>query len=526
MTRSLARPCLVAIAALTVFLPLPLRAERAIGTNLAVLRPGSSEWAFVDLFHQASTWIPQVCEPVGPWDTGEVLQLTPDGWPILQPGQAAGAVIAAVDGRYPGGQYLCLYEGSGTIEFHLDATVIDSQPGQMVVEVQPENLIHVKITASDPSNPIRNIRLIMPGFWENYTAQLFHPVFLERLAPYSTIRFMDWQRTNTTPVTSWSDRATPDQPTQTTEAGVALEYMIELANRTGKSPWFCIPHLADDDYVEQFATLVRDQLDPAIPAYIEYSNECWNSAFPQAAYCQQRGLALGLSEDPFHAQILFYSQRAVEIFTTFENVFGGTDRLVRVLGAQLATPWVGQQVSAHQNAYLKADAVAVNPYMGISIGTSFAPLTEGWQVDNVLAVLQDELPSLGEKVAEYAGIASTTGLELIAYEGGQHLVGVGALQSNVELANLFHEANRAEGMYDVYRDLLDTWSANGGGLFMHYHATELPNLFGSWGALEYQDQCLDEAPKYRALIDYAGSNFVRGDCNQDGRQDLSDQVYL
>ncbi|MCA8961792.1 MAG: hypothetical protein KDC38_14810 [Planctomycetes bacterium] len=521
-----ARPLRALIAMLVVVLGSSVWADREIGTNLATLHSGSTEWAFVDIFRQAGQWIPQTVDSTGPWDTGETLLLTPDGWPLLQPGQAAGVVIADGDGRYPAGQYLCLYDGTGTIEFHIDATVVSSQSGEIVIDVLPSNLIHLKIVATDWSDPVRNIRLIMPGFWDDYETQVFHPLFLERLAPYRVIRFMDWQRTNTTTVSSWSQRANPFQPTQTTSAGVALEHMIALANRTGSSPWFCIPHLADDDYVTQFATMVRDQLDPTIPAYIEYSNECWNGAFPQADHCQAQGVALGLGTSPFQSQVRYYSQRAVEIFQIFENVFGGTDRLVRVLGAQLVTPWVGEQVTLYQSAYQHVDALAVNPYVGVSIGTTDLPLVAGWEIADTLSALNAEIPTIAVYTAAYRAFTDFLELELISYEGGQHLVGVGPLQSNPDLAALFHATNRDEGMYSTYRALLEAWHDNGGGVFMHYHATELPNLFGSWGALEYQDQDLAEAPKFRALIDHSTSEFRRGDCNQDGTLDLSDVVFV
>ena len=35
--------------------------------------------------------------------------------------------------------------------------------------------------------------------------------------------------------------------------GVALEYQIALANQVGANPWFCVHHLASDDYVRRMA---------------------------------------------------------------------------------------------------------------------------------------------------------------------------------------------------------------------------------------------------------------------------------
>lgn len=35
--------------------------------------------------------------------------------------------------------------------------------------------------------------------------------------------------------------------------GVPIEVMVELSNFNNSEPWFCMPHLATDDYVKNFA---------------------------------------------------------------------------------------------------------------------------------------------------------------------------------------------------------------------------------------------------------------------------------
>ncbi|MGC8713809.1 MAG: hypothetical protein ACP5RH_15575, partial [Leptodesmis sp.] len=99
----------------------------------------------------------------------------------------------------------------------------------------------------------------------------FHPLFLDRLSQFNTLRFMDWGATNNSPLVNWADRTTINSATQASNQGVALEYMIQLANTLKINPWFNIPAEASDDYVRQFATMVRDQLDPSLRVYIEYS---------------------------------------------------------------------------------------------------------------------------------------------------------------------------------------------------------------------------------------------------------------
>ena len=166
---------------------------------------------------------------------------------------------------------------------------------------------------------------------------------------------------------------------------MALEYLIQLSNTLNADPWFCMPHKADDDYVRQFAQMVKSGLKPELKMHIEYSNECWNGIFGQAGYCKDTGKALGLSDNDYQAQLRYYSKRAVEIFEIWEEVFGGTDRLVRVLAAQSANPWTSEQVMDFEEAYKHADALAIAPYFGNALGD---PKTQDeiskWTVDQVL----------------------------------------------------------------------------------------------------------------------------------------------
>ncbi|MEZ5449148.1 MAG: hypothetical protein R3E89_09170 [Thiolinea sp.] len=38
--------------------------------------------------------------------------------------------------------------------------------------------------------------------------------------------------------------------------------MVQLANTLNADAWFNIPHLADRDYIQRYATYVRDNLRP------------------------------------------------------------------------------------------------------------------------------------------------------------------------------------------------------------------------------------------------------------------------
>jgi len=48
-----------------------------------------------------------------------------------------------------------------------------------------DNGIAVRLTATNPANPLRNIRIIPPGFEGSAQRQVFHPWFLKSLERYS-----------------------------------------------------------------------------------------------------------------------------------------------------------------------------------------------------------------------------------------------------------------------------------------------------------------------------------------------------
>jgi fibronectin type III domain protein len=499
----------------------PVPAPKArLGSNLTAISDWTRQWPFVDIFKLARAWIPQ--QEGATWGQGPALQLTADGWPAsLQPGQYAETIIfdnalddAAAD--YPTGNYNLFYDGEGTISFDLGtATIVSQTPGQMVVNVPGSALgIFLKITQTNPANPLRNIRFIMPGFENTYQTQPFHPLFLSTMQNYKVLRFMEWMFANNSTVQNWSDRAVPTDYTKT-QKGVDLETMIQLANTMHVSPWFNIPHGATDDFVQQFATMVNQQLDPTLPAYIEYSNETWNGMFSQNSYVQSQGLSLGLSQDPTQAGAYYTSLRSVQIFQIFQQVFGGTDRLVRVLPSQAANASMSQQIVSFRNASAYADVLAIAPYYSMCSDQAIG----GWGFlgdeatqDQVAAMTPDQVLDIElthiqncalDQMTSNRAVAQQYGLNLVAYEGGQSLQGVGSAQNNTDLTNLFKTVNRNSRMQTLYEAFLQNWITIGGDLFVHYADVGSYTKYGFFGTLEYQDQNLTTSPKYQALAAFA-----------------------
>ncbi len=477
-----------------------------LGTNLTGINYWTAELPFKDVFKAAAPWIPQT-DPPSTWNTGQAFAgATADGYPLLNPGQAAGTLLLwGLGTHYPAGRYVCLYDGQGTIRFRSGATVASEVPGRIEIDVVPNNGIWLQLTATNPVDPVRNIRVIVPGAEATYLSAPFRPEFLDRWRSFKVLRFMDWGRTNQTTVANWADRSTPTYYSQGTTRGVAPEHMIALANELHADPWFCMPHLATDDYVRQFATLVRDTLDPSLRVTLEHSNEVWNGIFPQAAYAQSQGLAAGLSANAYEAQLRWHSQRSVQMFRIWDQVFGGASRLVRVLASQSANPWTGTTVMDWQNAAAESDALAIAPYFGGYLGAESTQATIAtWTVQQVLDACETDIAAQMGRVATNRANAESRGIVLIAYEAGQHLVGVNSAQNNQALTDLFIASNRDPRMGDLYRTYLDGWRANGGRMCVNFSSVSAPNRYGSWGLLEYDDRTA--APKYRAVLDFIRNN--------------------
>lgn len=418
-----------------------------------------------------------------------------DVFKCSRPSRQSGETVMCVDigDHYPAGVYQCTYEGTGSLAWSGAASMLSGGPGhQQAVLVHPSNNgIRLKVTGS-----VSNIRLTMPGTGE---MEVFRQGFLDRWDKFGVIRFMDWQRTNHSKLSKWSDRTTMDSETQGSDMGVALEHMTDLCNKTLSHPWFCIPHLADDEFVREFAKLVHSTLRSGLKVYVEHTNEAWNSHFSQSAYCTQQGLQLGLSTNPKEANALYHAQRTVEIDNIFKTILG-EDRVTTVLGGQTVNTWLTRTMLDHvyrgKPVHEQVDALGVAPYLG-------AGSDPRKTVDDYLRELEANIPGamshVSAQIDELADLTSP--VRLVGYEGGQGLVGQGEDKENQTVTDTLIATNNDPRMHDVYEKYLRAWDeASGGGLFMAFNSTRKHSKHGSWGALEYYDS--DERGKYSALVDY------------------------
>lgn len=496
-------------------------ARMDLGGNLEALVDWSTAWVFKDCFKMARTWMTRATTDIG-WESNQTPPTDANGWPLAVPFAASGAqhYLHTIVPLYGAGNYTVRFQGTGRIE-----VIAPNGGGRQVITASGgmttrtfnfspslvDNILYLEVRQSSGSDPVRNIEVIAPGQDSNLQTEPFHPDFVTTLAPYRNLRFMDWMRTNLLPyetgrqpLRSWSERTTGTSYTQARDNGAAHEYIIALANQTGKDPWICIPHEAGDDYVRQTARLYRDTLDPRLEVCVEYSNETWNSGFLQTAYVQDRGVALGLDAARWTAGQKFVARRSAEIFAIFAQEYGAAQRhrFVAVLATQAANAGLSEERLAAINdpsvnpSGERPDALAIAPYFGVN----YEPATAIPTAEQVVTTLSTA--SITEALAwtrEQRAVAEANGLRLVCYEGGQHFVGILGAENNNALTTVLHAANRDQRMEDRYREYLTALEQEGVDLFVNFTHVSEWSRWGSWGVREYQQQPAAQAPKWRAI---------------------------
>jgi hypothetical protein len=501
---------LITIALTNIVTAQPPTPKPALGINLSGPADWNTELPFVDVFHLSREWISQ--ERGKGWGQGPPLEIDDQGWiKKLAPNCFAETPMCTIDGgHYPSGEWTILWEGDGKIEFS-KGKVLKADKQSMRVDINAQGGgFFLRILATNPKSPIKNIRVLMPGVSEKEANENpWSKTFLDRWRGVACLRFMDFQETNNSKQKTWTDRPLPTDATYTRK-GIPIELLCDLANRLEADAWFCIPHQADDDYIRQFAKLVKEKLSPARKAYIEYSNEVWNGQFEQHRFAGAQGKKLGFAEKEWEAAWRYTAHRSVKIFKIWEAEFGGKDRLVCVLPSQAANSYVSEQVLSWKDASKNADVLAIAPYISMNIAPNgkevAADKVAKWTVDQFLDhVEQKALPECIEWIKANKKVADQHKLKLVCYEAGQHFVGIGGAENNEALTKLLHAANAHPRMKTIYAKYLGAWEQNGGDLLCHFSSVSAWSKWGSWGVLQYADDDPAQSPKFEALEQWRGS---------------------
>jgi chitodextrinase len=379
--------------------------------------------------------------------------------------------------------------------------------------------------------------------------EIFNPTFISRISPFRTLRFVEWMTYNQNFQKNWTDRHLPswqfyaDSPTNATinnnspnpdfggmNDGVPAEVMFALCNEVNADCWFNMPALATDDYVTQFASLAHSTLHSNLKVYVEYANELWNQALGPASgsmtlTVEQQVSALCLAAYPGVTNLSDYQRntqygalRAVQDGAIWKSVWGtDSGRVIRLFAGWNGNPgynsfWLSYTDSSGYfsgTVAANVDALAVAPYFGYPVPDTFTldQLFQEIMSGGLVSTANGGYP--GGMIAQTLNWAATNfatassfGLPMISYEGGQTLVDYS--HSDTALQNLYAAANRDPRMGTAYTTYLNGWRSLGGTLFNNYKDVGQQTMFGYWGALENVLQT--SSPKYNALMGFISAN--------------------
>ncbi len=540
-------------------LPVSGQTPGPVGIGLAPVNDWSTQQPFIDVMKTARRWIGHRPGQWGgmDFDQLEALGILDDqGWPMQIP-TGLGAIGTLVLTDLPAqatayaGRYVLEFDGQGIVEVAGSARNKRYGSGRVAFDFEPGNgPVDIRIqrsgTRGGDGDYIRNISIIREDLKAEYDAgAMFNPLWLKQLEGFGALRFMDWMNTNNSDQGDWAARPR-DTDFSYTWRGVPLGIMLDLANQTGTDPWFNMPHLADDAYMSAFAAQVEAGLNPDRRVYVEYSNEVWNWQFLQAEWADAQGRDLW---GEIHKGAQFYGMRAAEMARIWAGAFAQRRAaLVTVIATQ--TGWLGLEADI-LNAPLHVanggappvqafDAYGVAGYFGHVLGTEKrAPMIRSWIEQSRAAAADagtqaglkdaalatyieahrydqaferaaqelrdgtlsgdsaDTLADLRQRVFPYhAEVAARHGLDLITYEGGSHVVGIGVQVDDADLTDFYTALNYAPQMGPLYDGLIGAWRAVGGGLFTAYADVMAPSKWGSWGTLRYLG---DDTSRMRAL---------------------------
>lgn len=347
----------------------------------------------------------------------------------------------------------------------------------------------------------------------------WNPVLITEIqqAGMGCLRFMDWNVVNYSCVKDWNQRIPKtvnhynsantvpcftddyDDSTNThtliwngqTHYGVAVEWQIDLCNRTGADLWMNIPATATPDFEHELALLIHDQLDTNLKVYVEWANEVWNWMFAGTVYARDMADSLGLDTlnyggayvVPWRAYTVYASVRA---FKQFEDVFGkNSPRLVKVIAGQVAYHWNGYDynhmvrgdLAALANRAINPDSVDIDAY-------AMAPYMGG----ATMAAQRASLESDAQYMAWAKNSLEGTSVKLICYEAGSDNY------PDQSLA-LTRDPGQEQLNYD-YLAMLDDYCQGPVNQYCMYG--------GCWGLKNYPGEAEADAPKWRGWMAYWG----------------------
>ena len=388
----------------------------------------------------------------------------------------------------------CTWKGAGKI--FMDGDRAEQSYGDHVASVvwkrrTPEipGGIFLNFSDGNPADPFRDLDCREEGVVQ---MGVFDKRYVDDMRPYGVIRYLDWSVANANTPVTWATRSVPNGAPGSD--GVPLEHQIDLANLTGADVWFTMPWNANEAYVRNFATMVRDRLAPTSRAYFEAGNEVWNFGFPVAGQALDEGVAEKLSPDRYTNNLLRYAEKTIWLHKILADVFKANPaRLVRVLGIQSGNTWALDEMMAFRDNRMSIDAIAFAPYFGHDMLQEPTATTDS--LVRRFATLEVSRQGANDQARRVKAAAARYGVRAIVYESGQHIVPSDA--NSAAAAEMQRSPLMGQAYDRYYADLRSIV----GDTILAYSSAGPISRYGAWGIQEYAGQPLSETPKRRAVLD-------------------------
>jgi Ca2+-binding RTX toxin-like protein len=507
--------------------------------NLESIRYWSAEDPFIDRFKTSAAW--KAATNSATLDTP--VPLDANGNPTGIPAGATKVFtnVALDPVSDPGtDRYVLLY--SGTATFTLNNTKIVSQePGKIVFDFTATsvNSLGLILTNISSTDPVHDIHIVRQDQMDLFNAgEIFNPEFVQKASNWSTLRYKDWENADgTTPVT-WDTRTTLNSASwsNASNSGVPIEALVALANETHTDMWFNIPAAADDNYVTQAMTYIKNNLDPSLKVKLEYSNEVWNWNFDQATYARDQANALwgvdangdgkidpaDKAENAYMGWVEYYGYRSAQVASLAKAVFGDSSQLETVISTQTfytgLEKYIFDGVSRANVGTVSGlfDDYAVTTYFGRELtGTTAADRATilGWAtsgaagMDAAFNELENggtlngdsSLETLAKILAYQSSVAKKYGLNLVAYEGGASLDAMNfSAADQPVIVDFVNRLMNDPRMGDLYTKMVEIFRNVDGTEMNPYIDVGTNGKSGYWGILDsIQDT---SSPRYDALV--------------------------
>ena len=506
--RSIKRGAFALLALCLLFLQGAARAQQPYNLGISVSANGYNERAWADMFKSdARVWQPGTSTD-GPVDA--------NGYPTTD------FDLFTLDGGFA--QNIQMYPLNGTYKLHFTGQATVTANGGTLqnvsynagTNVTTADLVvsasyptisfafrNTKRTSGSATNTgVTGLKLMRPVSIGSATSYASNVVFTtEYLAAHNrgnVLRSMDFVSTNGNIQAHWSDRNLPGNLCYYSNPGgygwqgkgAPWEQYILLCNTLNKDCWVNIPLYADDNYIQQLATLLKNNLNSNLKIYVEYSNEIWNFGFAQ--FGQVRQLAIdevnrggsNLNYDGSTSDgdwtVRLWARRIKESGDIFRSVFGDAAMMTRVRPLfetqQSWDTWLARGTVFLDNYYNNTDGnhVAtphpVNYYLWGGGGSAYDEgISDANNTSDTLTindVFNTVYPSSWQPFYDLqtrnVQWTSAFGLKRVAYESGPGIDGNGHSDPAKQGAQVDARIKA------VYKTQADTFFKAGGDLFIHF----------------------------------------------------------